>query len=166
MVEPVRRSSAPAAGMWRRADCASPEARAWRALRRAGAPLPPEQPTLEEVWRESRAAGFVPWFGDASLALGRAIAMRRRGAKAVVNLVPYGCLPGTVGQAVFAARRDALGGMPVLHLSLDGGPAAEVRSRVLDLVEAARHYSAPPPPRPRKRVRYIRPAIRRFWVKD
>jgi predicted nucleotide-binding protein (sugar kinase/HSP70/actin superfamily) len=142
------------------------EERARSTLRRAGAPVPPEQPMIEEVWRASREAGFVPGFGDASLALGRAIALRRRGATGVVNIVPYGCLPGTVGQAVFAARRDAFGRMPVLHLSLDGGPAAEVRARVLDLVEAARNYSPPPPPPPKKRPRFIRTAIRRFWTQD
>ncbi|MHC4247758.1 MAG: acyl-CoA dehydratase activase-related protein [Planctomycetota bacterium] len=142
------------------------EERARRTLRRAGAPVPPEQPAIEEVWRASREAGFVPWFGDASLALGRAIVLGRRGAKGVVNIVPYGCLPGTTAEAVFAARREAIGRMPVLHLSLDGGPAAEVRSRVLDIVEAAHHYSTPPPPPAPKRARFIRPVIRRFWVRD
>jgi len=142
------------------------EDRARRALRKAGAPVPPEQPAIEEVWRESRAAGFVPWFGDASLALGRAIALGRRGARGVVNIVPYGCLPGTVSESVFASRSGALGGMPVLNLSLDGGPAAEVRARVLDLVEAARHHSGRPPAVEKKKQRFIRPSIRRFWVRD
>jgi predicted nucleotide-binding protein (sugar kinase/HSP70/actin superfamily) len=142
------------------------EERARRTLRRAGAPVPPEQPTLEEVWREARAAGFIPWFGDASLALGRAIALGRRGTKGVVNLIPYGCLPGTVSQAVFATRRKALGRMPILHLSLDGGPTADVRTRVFDIVEAARHCSERPPRHVKKRERFIRPSIRRFWVLD
>ena len=142
------------------------EERARRTLKKAGAPVPPEQPAIEEVWRESRAAGFVPWFGDASLALGRAIALGRRGAKGVVNIVPYGCLPGTVSESVFASRTEVLGGMPVLNLSLDGGPAAEVRAQVMDLVEAARHHSGRPPAVAKKKQRFIRPSIRRFWVRD
>jgi predicted nucleotide-binding protein (sugar kinase/HSP70/actin superfamily)/activator of 2-hydroxyglutaryl-CoA dehydratase len=101
---------------------------------------PPEQPTIEDVWAEAHGARFIPWFGDASLALGRAIAMRRRGARGAVNIVPYGCLPGTTAEAVFASRRAALGGMPVLHLHLDGGPEVEVRSQVRALVEAALAY--------------------------
>jgi len=112
------------------------EAAARRAL--AGLPRPPRQPALEEAWRASRAAGFVPWFGDASLALGRAIAMRRLGAKGLANLVPFGCLPGTTAEAVFAARRGPLGGMPVLHLHVDGSASPAVREKVLALVEASR----------------------------
>jgi predicted nucleotide-binding protein (sugar kinase/HSP70/actin superfamily) len=143
------------------------ERRARDVLRHSGAPVPPSQPEIEEIWRASNEAGFIPWFGDASISLGRAISMRRRGARGVVNLVPYGCLPGTTSEAVFAARRDALRGIPVLHLSLDGGPGPEVRERVMALVEAAKGYSPPPePPRPRPRKRYIRPPIHRFWTVD
>jgi predicted nucleotide-binding protein (sugar kinase/HSP70/actin superfamily) len=102
---------------------------------------PPAQPTLEQIWTEAHRAGFIPWFGDASLALGRSIAMRKLGGRGVVNIVPYGCLPGTTAEAVFAARRRHLAGMPVLHLHLDGGPAEDAHAKVRALVDAARSYS-------------------------
>jgi predicted nucleotide-binding protein (sugar kinase/HSP70/actin superfamily) len=102
---------------------------------------PPDQPPLEEIWHRAHTAGFIPWFGDASLALGRALSLRDRGARGVVNIVPYGCLPGTTSEAVFAQRRHVLEGLPVLHLHLDGGPEVDVRSKVRALVEAARSYT-------------------------
>jgi len=117
------------------------EKRVWKAL--AGAPAPAPQPSVEEVWRCAYEAGFIPWFGDASLALGRAIAMRRRGARGLVNVVPHGCLPGTTSQAAFASRRGALKGMPILHLVVDGAPAAEVRAQVLSFLDAVRAYRVP-----------------------
>ena len=135
--------------------------RARRILRRGGPHAPPEQPEFEEVWRASREAALVPWLGGAPTALGRAISMRRRGARGVVNLVPAGRAPGTTSEAVFASRREALCGMPVLHLA-PGGDREEAAREVRALVESAREYGPAHEPR-RAQRRVERPHYRIYW---
>ncbi len=59
--------------------------------------------------------------GEAVLTVGKAIDMLRRGAKGIINAIPFGCMPGTIGQAML--RRVAeQHGAPSITLPFDGTP--------------------------------------------
>ena len=77
-------------------------------------------PHIERLWENCTRAGFVPFFGDGSLAVGLAIEMAERGVGGVVNVMPFTCVPGSVARSQLRRVAKMLGGVPVLDVEFDG----------------------------------------------
>lgn len=78
------------------------------------------EPSVSEVLDEGRR--FLPWQvrGEAILTLGRArLFVLREGARAVVNVSPAFCMPGTLSTSIFPRIEQELG-VPVVCLFFDG----------------------------------------------
>jgi predicted CoA-substrate-specific enzyme activase len=77
------------------------------------------EPSIDDVLRES--APYLPdgVGGEALLTIGRAVIFGRQGAVTVVNVSPFGCMPGTVATALFR-QISAERGLPVVNLFYDG----------------------------------------------
>ena len=77
------------------------------------------EPSIERLWENAERAGFIPFFGDASLTLGLSIEMAERGVDGIVNVMPFTCMVGSV--ACSQLRRAAkMLGVPVLDIEFDG----------------------------------------------
>jgi len=75
---------------------------------------------IKRIWENAARAGFVPFFGDASLALGLAVEMGEQGAAGLVNVMPFTCMPGSIARSQLRRAAGMLGGMPVLDVEFDG----------------------------------------------
>lgn len=78
-----------------------------------------KEPDIEEIMK--KAAEFFPVnFGTESpLTIGRAIIFKEQGAKAVVNVSPFTCMPGNISQAIFQKISEDIG-IPVINMFYDG----------------------------------------------
>ena len=95
-------------------------------------------PTIERIWENSIRADFVPYFGDASLAVGMAVEMAERGADGVVNVMPFTCMPGGIARSQLRRASRLLGDMPVLDIEFDGRSEELVRDELEMFMEQAK----------------------------
>ncbi|MBA7700492.1 hypothetical protein ES703_109206 [subsurface metagenome] len=67
--------------------------------------------------------------GEAILSMGRAVEYAEHGFSGVVNVMPFGCMPGTIASSLFHQFRNRHDGLPVFNLVVDGNrdPGQEVR---------------------------------------
>jgi predicted CoA-substrate-specific enzyme activase len=77
------------------------------------------EPPLEDVLRNAECYLPDSVGGEALLTIGRAVSFARQGAVTVVNVSPFGCMPGNVATALFR-RASADAGLPIVNLFYDG----------------------------------------------
>jgi len=77
------------------------------------------EPTMEEVMKEATRYLPIDFTGDAILAVGRTIVFARQGAKMVINIAPFGCMPGTITSSLLLELKDSLG-IPIVTQFYDG----------------------------------------------
>ena len=67
--------------------------------------------------------------GESVLSIGKMIEFVENGATGVVNLMPFGCLPGTIVTSTLKKLHDDFGGIPALSINYDGleDPAEQTR---------------------------------------
>jgi len=67
--------------------------------------------------------------GEAILSMGRAVEYAEHHFNGVVNVIPFGCMPGTIASSLLHQFRDKNGGFPVFNLVVDGtrNPGQEIR---------------------------------------
>ncbi|MFC1995607.1 acyl-CoA dehydratase activase [Chloroflexota bacterium] len=58
--------------------------------------------------------------GEAILSMGRAVEYVEHDFHGVVNIMPFGCMPGTITSSLLHQFRDKNGGFPMLNLIVDG----------------------------------------------
>jgi len=58
--------------------------------------------------------------GEAVLSMGRAIEYAHCGFSGIVNVVPFGCMPGAIVNSLLESFRRDFGGVPVLKVAFDG----------------------------------------------
>jgi predicted nucleotide-binding protein (sugar kinase/HSP70/actin superfamily) len=58
--------------------------------------------------------------GEAVLSMGRAVEYVEHGVNGIVNVVPFGCMPGAIVDGLLEEFRRDHGGLPVLKLAFDG----------------------------------------------
>jgi predicted nucleotide-binding protein (sugar kinase/HSP70/actin superfamily) len=125
------------------------------------------QPHVERLWENSLRAGFVPFFGDASLAVGLAVEMAERGVDGVVNVMPFTCMPQSIARSQLRRAATLLGGVPVLDFESDGRGEELLREELemfMDQVKERHRWGKPTPrsgPRPRADIdRRLRSLLR------
>ncbi len=78
----------------------------------------PETSTAEIL---KLAAPYLPdsFEGEAVLSVGKSIALAQQGASGIINVMPFGCMPGTIVTALMkAVTRDL--DVPVINIAYDG----------------------------------------------
>ncbi|MBN1592967.1 MAG: CoA activase [Candidatus Coatesbacteria bacterium] len=71
----------------------------------------------------------VSFHGEAVLSIGKMIEYIDNGATGVINIMPFGCLPGTIVTAMLKKLHDDFDGIPALSINYDGleDPAEQTR---------------------------------------
>jgi predicted CoA-substrate-specific enzyme activase len=98
------------------------------------------EPDIESVI--DRAARYIPvnFGGEATLTLGRASLFAEQGARMIVNVAPFTCMPGTITTALFNYIQRAMG-VPVVNLFFDGmsGESGHIRTYIENLPDRPSH---------------------------
>jgi len=105
--------------------------RAERSIKRAitnSIPLYEDEP----IWHTLNAAKpyIDPSFhGEAILSVGKMVEFIENGASGVINVMPFGCLPGTIVTAIMKKLHEDFDGIPTLSINYDGleDPAEQTR---------------------------------------
>jgi predicted nucleotide-binding protein (sugar kinase/HSP70/actin superfamily) len=81
----------------------------------------------------------VNFGGEAALTLGRASLFAEHGARMVVNVAPFTCMPGTITTALFNHIQGEMG-VPIVSLFFDGqsGESSHIRTYIENLPEEKR----------------------------
>ncbi|MHC5053273.1 MAG: acyl-CoA dehydratase activase [Planctomycetota bacterium] len=77
------------------------------------------EPSIERIWENAERAGFIPFFGDASLTLGLSVEMAERGIDGIINVMPFTCMVGSVARSQLRRAASMLD-VPVLDVEFDG----------------------------------------------
>ncbi|MDI6815086.1 MAG: acyl-CoA dehydratase activase-related protein, partial [Dehalococcoidales bacterium] len=87
-----------------------------------------ELPTSEIIARGSTYLGDEIR-GEAILSMGRAVEYAEHNFNGVVNVIPFGCMPGTITSSLLHQFRRQHGGLPVFNLVVDGirDPGQDIR---------------------------------------
>ncbi|MDR2142148.1 MAG: acyl-CoA dehydratase activase [Deltaproteobacteria bacterium] len=81
--------------------------------------------------------------GEAILSLGKALEFYQRGAKGLVNIMPFTCMPGMIVGGLTNRLRALAGGMPALSLAYDGQSQTNAQARLEAFMSQARDFHNP-----------------------
>lgn len=88
---------------------------------------------------------------EAGLTLGKAVEFARTGLCGILNIMPFGCMPGIVVAGLAPKYRPELNSIPWLDISFDAQGGTNIRTRLEAFIYQATQYqratAAPPPPR-------------------
>ncbi len=98
------------------------------------------EPPTPEVLEASAPYIDASLEGEACLSVGKAIDYVQKGCSGIINLLPFGCMPGTVVSAVSKRVREEAGNVPWLNIDIDGMDENNGRSRLEAFVFQAKQY--------------------------
>ncbi|MDR1165908.1 MAG: acyl-CoA dehydratase activase [Deltaproteobacteria bacterium] len=81
--------------------------------------------------------------GEAILSLGKGVEFHRHGARGVVNIMPFTCMPGMVVGGLSTSFREETSGLPLLSLAFDGQSQTNTQARLEAFMFQARHFANP-----------------------
>jgi predicted CoA-substrate-specific enzyme activase len=87
------------------------------------------EPEIHDVLKEGERYVPMNFLGEAILTLGRAVHFAKQGAAMVVNVAPFGCMPGTITSAL-CREIQAETSVPIVSLFYDGEPGMNQRLEV------------------------------------
>jgi len=115
------------------------EARIARVFRGAIDVMPRESSTSEVLRLGTRYLDPTVK-GEAILSMGRAVEYAHHGFHGVVNVSPFGCMPGAIVNSLLEKFRRDHGGIPVLKLEFDGQEQMAADTALEAFVHQARQY--------------------------
>ena len=98
------------------------------------------EPGTPEVLTHAAPYIDATFEGEATLSVGKAIDYAGKGCAGIINLLPFGCMPGTVVSAVSKRVREECGNIPWLNIDIDGMDENNGRSRLEAFVFQAKQY--------------------------
>ncbi len=115
------------------------EGKAARVLGDAIERLPREAPAAEVIELGSRYLD-PSVKGEAILSMGRAVEYARHGLNGVVNVAPFGCMPGALVNGLLERFRREHDGMPVLKMAFDGAESTTEETLLEAFVHQTRQH--------------------------
>jgi predicted CoA-substrate-specific enzyme activase len=80
------------------------------------------EPSTKEIFRNASPYLHDSFEGEAVLSIGKAVDYVKRGASGVINVMPFGCMPGTIVSAFMKGLKQDTG-IPYLNIAFDGTEA-------------------------------------------
>jgi predicted nucleotide-binding protein (sugar kinase/HSP70/actin superfamily) len=77
------------------------------------------EPPIDQVLKEGGKEIPMSFHGEAILTVGRASLFKRDGVSAIVNCLPFGCMPGNLTSALLLSLQNKFG-IPVVNVIYDG----------------------------------------------
>jgi predicted nucleotide-binding protein (sugar kinase/HSP70/actin superfamily) len=101
-------------------------AKSWRGF----FPESPVDPPVSEVVELGERFVHRAFQGEAILSLGKGLEFYERGARGLVNIMPFTCMPGMVVGGLTGRFRREAEGMPALNLAYDGQSQTNTQARL------------------------------------
>ncbi|MDR1081826.1 MAG: acyl-CoA dehydratase activase [Deltaproteobacteria bacterium] len=102
-----------------------------------------KDPPVAEVVRLGENFLDRAFQGEAILSLGKAVELYRHGARGMVNIMPFTCMPGMVVGGLSSRLRDLCGGLPLLNLAFDGQSQTNTQARLEAFMYQVSHFANP-----------------------
>jgi predicted nucleotide-binding protein (sugar kinase/HSP70/actin superfamily) len=100
----------------------------------------PPETSVPEVM-EGLEASYEPALGtEAVLTMGRMLDMAGHGVSGLVNVLPFGCMPGIIVATMAPKLRERMSGIPWLDVAYDGQQETNVRTRLEAFMHQAFHF--------------------------
>ncbi|MDR1085219.1 MAG: acyl-CoA dehydratase activase [Deltaproteobacteria bacterium] len=93
-------------------------------------PGPVKEPPIKEVVGLGEKFLDRTFQGEAILSLGKGLEFYRHGARGLVNIMPFTCMPGMVVGGLTNRLRSESKGLPVLNLAFDGQSQTNTQARL------------------------------------
>jgi predicted CoA-substrate-specific enzyme activase len=93
-------------------------------------PEPVKEPPVSKVVELGEKFLHRTFQGEAILSLGKGLEFYSRGARGLVNVMPFTCMPGMVVGGLTDRLRDEASGMPAISLSFDGQRQTNTQARL------------------------------------
>lgn len=78
--------------------------------------------------------------GETVLSIGKSIDYFHQGVSGVINVMPFGCMPGTIVTAILKKIRDDYENIPIISLAYDGTQHAGTDTRLEAFMHQAKQY--------------------------
>jgi predicted CoA-substrate-specific enzyme activase len=78
--------------------------------------------------------------GETVLSVGKTLDYYQQGVDGVLNLMPFGCMPGTIVTAILKKIREDYDNIPIISLAFDGTQHAGSQTRLEAFMHQAKHY--------------------------
>jgi predicted CoA-substrate-specific enzyme activase len=89
-----------------------------------------KEPGTTEILDMAKPYLDASFEGEAILSIGRTVDFGSNGASGVVNVMPFGCMPGTVVTALMKRYREEHKNLPVLNVAYDGQEQSNIMTRL------------------------------------
>jgi predicted CoA-substrate-specific enzyme activase len=114
-------------------------AKSWKGFFPHGAKEPPVD-TVVNLGEHFLNRSFQ---GEAILSLGKGLEFYERGARGLVNIMPFTCMPGMVVGAMTNHLRNRAQGMPALNLAYDGQSQTNTQARLEAFMYQVHNFNNP-----------------------
>jgi predicted nucleotide-binding protein (sugar kinase/HSP70/actin superfamily) len=98
------------------------------------------EPDTRVLMRNARPYIHASFEGEAILSIGKSIDLMQRGAAGVVNAMPFGCMPGTIVNALLRGVKNAHG-IPCLSIPYDGTASLTTEIQLEAFIDQAKEYA-------------------------
>jgi predicted nucleotide-binding protein (sugar kinase/HSP70/actin superfamily) len=110
-------------------------------------PGPAKEPPIREVIGLGEKFLHRSFQGEAILSLGKGLEYYQHGARGLVNIMPFTCMPGMIVGGLTNRLRSLTGGMPALSLAFDGQSQTNTQARLEAFMYQVRTFQNPAGPK-------------------
>ncbi len=97
------------------------------------------EPDTRVLLRNARPFIHSSFEGEAILSIGKSIDLVKRGASGIVNAMPFGCMPGTIVNALLRGVKNTYG-IPYLSIPFDGTESLTTEIQLEAFIDQAGEY--------------------------
>ncbi len=98
------------------------------------------EPDTREIMRNAGSYIHPSFEGEAILSIGKSIDLTRRGASGIINAMPFGCMPGTIVNALLRGVKNDHG-IPCLSIPYDGTESLTTEIQLEAFIDQAKEFN-------------------------
>ena len=99
-----------------------------------------KEPPIEEILRNASPYLHDSFEGEAILSVGKAIDYVKNSASGIINVMPFGCMPGTIVSAMLKGLKQEAS-IPYLNIAYDGTEANCSEIQLEAFMHQAKEYN-------------------------
>ena len=98
------------------------------------------EPDVKDIINAGASYLHPSFEGEAILSVGKAVDFVNKGVCGIVNAMPFGCMPGTVVNAILRKLREKTGNIPYLNMVYEGLENTNSRTRLEAFIHQAKTF--------------------------
>ena len=98
-----------------------------------------KEPTTEQILKKASPYLHNSFEGEAILSIGKGVDLSERGASGIINVMPFGCMPGAIVTALLrGVSKDY--GIPCINIPFDGTESSTLEIQLEAFIDQAKDY--------------------------